>query len=462
MRRKTVIIIVASLVVAGGVTTLLVVNSRSQTPEALLGQLAKGQGNREDLVMRLNVARGDVVAALLHAFNQPGPSNFRADVLELLMKRHWRSNDPRIEEVMAQAVKDSDVLVRRTAVKGIAVYGDDKAQALLGGCYDDSDVEIRKQACAVFGVYAPSDEPQRGPWRLLSPQQVQHMVDVCLQVQKDGPAELREFARTTIGREIEIRCFKATQVLQGSDVQGATKIVEDALKLDPENHLARIQLVRMLLAAGQKEQALEKGRQLGALIEIPELPSDPEIDGDPSDEAWTAAWKSDQFYRSSSRWCSHKAEGKSTAYLGHRGGKVFVAILGYENDLKKLIASHVTGDKELYKDDCVEIAFNPEITSTSTFKAVLNPTGGSLVRPLPAFKNAKFQSRCRVFYDRGYWACEFAIDGREISTSPITSGTIWSMDVFRARIGLAAEHCALWPPHGNAMRVENWPLVLFK
>jgi len=66
-----------------------------------------------------------------------------------------------------------------------------------------------------------------------------------------------------------------------------------------------------------------------------------------------------------------------------------------------------------------------------------------------------------VFDDRGYWACEFVLDGRDLENHPIQPGTMWSMNVIRTRIGPASEMCGIWPTFGASSRRDLYPIAIF-
>ena len=72
---------------------------RSQKPEVLLDRLAAGKGDRNDLMMRLNLARGDVVGPMLEGLRKLG--DFRLMVLPdhptpISLKTHARDPVPYI------------------------------------------------------------------------------------------------------------------------------------------------------------------------------------------------------------------------------------------------------------------------------------------------------------------------------------------------------------------------------
>jgi len=235
------------------------------------------------------------------------------------------------------------------------------------------------------------------------------------------------------------------------------------LALDPANCQAQIQLVRFYLRLGQKDKALELARQYGGLIEIPPLSQPPVIDGDPTEEAWTQAYSTEKFYHTTSRWIQRQTKGKSRAYIGHRDGKIYIAVIGYEEDLSKLVQTQKGRDGNIWLDDCVELIFDPDNTDSKYYQFIVNAAGALFDSANgDTGKNFKCQYAAKVFHDRGYWACEFSLDGKDLDKHPIEAGKIWSMNVFRVRIGPASEHGAIWPLFGWAHRMNLYPLAVFK
>ena len=375
---RMVLIIAAVIAVLLGVFGgVILLNLSSQSPKALLDRLARGKGDRNQLIMRLNVVRGDVVTPMIQALQDTSaPAAFRADVLELLFKRNFRSAEDRIERALLAAAKDADPLVRQTAVYGLAVYGNDRLQVGMIDCVDDPDAKVRRQAYMIFGrpVWHQMD-PEEGVWKLLSPDQRTRLVDVCLaRARSEETPEMRVMARAIVGREVEIRGYKAKQALQASELTKAEELLRGALALDSGNQQAQIRLVRFLLKTGDKDKALALARKYGALLAIPRLSQAPKIDGDPSEEVWAEAFKAEEFWNDS-RWVSQRAAGKSKFYIGHRDGKIYIAGFGYDKELDKLVRKHTVRDTDVWRDDCFELLFDPGSTEKDVYQFVINPVG---------------------------------------------------------------------------------------
>ena len=226
---------------------------------------------------------------------------------------------------------------------------------------------------------------------------------------------------------------------------------------------AQVRLARLCLSTGDQKAALEIARKYKALIEIPHLSRAPVIDGDPTDNVWREAFTTERFFSSTSTCVAKPAGAKSRCYIGHCNGRIYVAMLGFEDDLNKLIVTKKNRDDDVYRDDCVELMFNPENSEKDYCQFDINPAGTLLdVRNGDFSASFKCDYKAGIFKDRGYWAVEFAIDASELTRAPINANTVWSLDFFRTRIGGGSETDAIWPTYGGSLRVGLYPLAVFK
>lgn len=150
-------------------------------------------------------------------------------------------------------------------------------------------------------------------------------------------------------------------------------------------------------------------------------------------------------------------------YIGHRDGTVYIAVLGYEDDLSKLVVRHKSRDGNIWLDDCVEIFFDPSNSETEVYQFIINPLGAMFDQYKGRRgENVLCEWKAKVFHDRGYWACEFSVAAKNLHKRTITGDSIWGINIVRARIGPASEHCQWWPTFGWAHRYHLFPLAVFE
>ena len=111
----------------------------------------------------------------------------------------------------------------------------------------------------------------------------------------------------------------------------------------------------------------------------------------------------------------------------------------------------------------IRLVFDPHVTDTDMYQFIINPTG-SLFDGRNEDKSYNFdcQYGAKIFYDRGYWSCEFAIDEKELDNAKIRPGEVWAMILFRSRIGQAGVCCSTWPTFGYTKKMALYPLAIFK
>jgi len=442
---------------------------RSGRAEVLVARLRAAEGaERETLIMQLNLARGDAVSAMIAAFADPAAEpGFRADLLDLLFKRNLRRADERIAAVMVRALDDPEQVVRRAAVRDYAVYMGSRDQLALLDHVADPDPEVRRQVYLLLsagGRWGPT-----GLWDLISGDDSKEakarlLGDVIRQAAEETDPEFRLLARAVIGREIAARCEKAIEAVQTSDLAAAEDLLRGAMELDPQNRRAKIRYVRHFLGIGDREKAVRLADEYGALIRIPHLSGAPVIDGDPTDDAWREAFASDRFFLANSAWVARRTEGRSELRVGHRDGKVYIAVLGYEDDLSELVVKHAGRDSDTWLDDCVELFFDPVNSEKAVYQFVINANGSCFDTRHTEGKQANFESvsAAGVFLDRGYWAVEFAVAASALGGQTIAAESVWGMNIMRTRIGPASEQGAWWPTFGSSLNFNLHPLAVFE
>ena len=117
-------VIVLMLVAVMGTMKL---KMRAGRPDVLLKKLREGSGDKDNLKMKLNLARGDTVPPMLEAFqDETAGMSFRVDMLELLFSKYRRTGDERILPALQKALRHSDPGIRDVAVTGFDLYGNDE------------------------------------------------------------------------------------------------------------------------------------------------------------------------------------------------------------------------------------------------------------------------------------------------------------------------------------------------
>ena len=268
-----------------------------------------------------------------------------------------------------------------------------------------------------------------------------------------------------VGRQVGCYIEDSMRAAAGGDLVRAEECLSKALELAPNHQRAQIAQVRWLMRSGKEKEAIELADKYGALLKIPTLPALPAIDGDPTDPVWQQALKVGLLYHTTSNWEAKHCEGRSDAFLGHRDGKIYVAVIGYETpgDIDKLVIKRVNRDSNVFEDDCVEIFLDPEGVGECAYQFIINARGALYDSYKAASKhNFELEHKARIFRDRGYWSIEFAIAAQALNGAKLSADKPWGVNIARARIGPASEHCMIWPPYGGALRYHNHPIAVFE
>lgn len=463
------IIISVSVVVFIGLAGLFVFMKAldRDNPQVLLEKIQKGDGDLADLTMRLNVARGDVNAALIQAYDKAvDDPQFRATVIELLFKQYYRSPTPEAKASLEKALKDPSAEVRRSVVSGMSIYFEDREQTVIADYVEDSDAEVRRQVYTILTTADSWNHEKKGIWGYLEKDVRERLVEICRnRFEKETDPEMQYLVRAVVGRQIETLCSEATELMQQGRLDEAETLLREAIGLDPENLQPRVRLARFFFSTGREEEGVAEAEKQQALLKIPRLSQAPVIDGDPSEAVWEEGAYSDRFFRTNSLWFQRLSKGKTAFRIGHFEGRLYIALWGYEKDIGRIKATYRERDSAVYKDDSIELFFSPQNDGRTNYQFVVNALGALFDKATNGGTKRNFscEKAAAVFRDKGFWACEFSIDGNELDKHPIEPGKVWSLNIMRARIGAAeSEQCAWWPTYGNSHRYENYPLAIFE
>ena len=468
--RKWVITALIVFVLLGGAAGFVAYRIASQQPRSLVKQLLRGRGEPQQILMKLAVAREDAVGPIVDGvLNHQADPRMRVLLMQLLFRTYQNGQDPRIKQALLQAVTDPAAEVRQKAVLFFGSYSDPTDQLSVLPAIEDADPQVRLEAYRVFTV-SQADITKalalEGVWEVMSDQQRDALVSTCADRMKTEPTdELRHAARSVVGRAVELACDRAMNAFQSGDMDGAERLFGQALALDPENQQAQILYVRYLLASGQTTRAMQLAEQYGAVLHIAHLTAPPLIDGDPTDAVWQEAFAGERFLNTRpDRWAPRPAMGRTALYAGHYEGKLYIAILGYESNLEKLVAWHKGRDEDNYLDDCVSIHLNPTNTQTreTDYNFIINSVG-ALTDTHQHDRKYDFTSECAAgrFPDRGYWACEFAIAVSQLDGASISPDSLWGISINRNRVGCGREYVSWWPHFGESLNYPRHSLAVF-
>lgn len=441
--------------------------NRRRNPEVLLQMLRAGRGDQNELMMRLQLVRGDVITPMIeHVADSSAPEPFRIEIIRALWRQYQRTPEKRVEEMMHDLRKDESAGIRREAFQGFSTYAEPDQKLLLMDQLTDPDDEVRQMAFAIFVTDRGAPEhAHEGMWAELSDEQRESLIETAKQVAASEEDPYRSYlAKAIVGREIEHLCNAATQARETGRLDRAEELSRQAVDLDPGHPRSAIHIARHYLALGEREKAIEEAAKHKALISIPKLSSAPVIDGDPNDPVWQEGFFGTDFHISYIKWAPRRARSKSEFRIGHHGGKIYITILAYQEQLDKLRSRVKERDGgNILRDDNMLIFFDPGVTDQNGYQFVINV--GNVQSDLYKRNekhNYNFKTGTGVFRDRGYWAGEFEFDIEELDPKGISESSVWAMNVQRGNMGASAETSQWWPTFPYGYRYVTWPLAVFE
>jgi tetratricopeptide (TPR) repeat protein len=441
--------------------------NRRRNPDVLLQMLRAGKGDQKELMMRLQLLRGDAVTSMIeHVTDSSAPEPFRVEIIRALWRTYQRTPEERIEETMHTLRKNEIPAIRREAFRGFSTYADDKQKLLLLDHLTDPDDEVRELAYSLFVIVWDSPyNAHKGIWAELSDEQRTSMIETAKEAAPREADEYRNYlARAVVGREIEFLCHSAKQARESGELDRAEQLIRQALALDPDHHRVKIHLARYYLALGDRKRALKEAAKHKALVTINELSSAPVIDGDPTDPVWREGFHGNRFFKNFISWAPREAVSKSEFRIGHYGGKIYVTVVAYDDELDKLRVRGKERDSGLInEDDHVLVLFDPGVSDQNGYVLWVNPANVQRDNYKRNDKhNVNYRTGAGVFKERGYWAAEYEIEIKELQSEGVSDGDVWGMNVQRARMGAASESSQWWPTFPWMYRFETWPLAVFR
>jgi hypothetical protein len=208
--------------------TILFFARRSEDPAVLLGWLEKNKGDRQEIRMKLDMARGDVTGLFIGVIDDKKKSPaFRAEVLDLLLRQNLRMPEPRIDSALVRAIQDTTALVRRRAISGFMAYVGKPMKAHLIPFISDRDPEIRK---IVYDILTQELE------NLPETSRTEAIKRALEQRSLEKDSTLIYYNRSLLGRAIAVFCIQGMNAYQRTSLKEGDSLLSLASSLDPENY----------------------------------------------------------------------------------------------------------------------------------------------------------------------------------------------------------------------------------
>ncbi len=172
----------------------------------------------------------------------------------------------------------------------------------------------------------------------------------------------------------------------------------------------------------------------GAALHALRIPASeaPAIDGDLSDPVWAKATPIDRFFQIEPDNGAAPTQ-RTILYIAYDKGNLYFGIHAYDSEPSRIVASYMARDAQIFHDDHVRIALDPNRTHRDAYDFQINPLGGyvdGLIQNNRDFLmawNPIWRHAAKLTSDG--WTAEMAIPFRSVSYDP--DDTVWGISFTR-------------------------------
>lgn len=441
-----------------------------------IDKLAREGEDAESAKMALAMARSAAIVPLIEAFEDRSHSTrARADMADALFRLYLREKEPAIRDVLMAALDDTDAPVRRTVVKILGDLGTAEASgALIDQLARETDHAVHHEILVTLGIIGL--EEQRGmnggfarriTTDKMTPEEKTRFTDLLTGFrQQDLPDSLMLQTLEWLEVIAEEGIVESRNLVLKADLAGAEALLLAARELVPDSKNVNQQLGKFYYGNEEAEKGLQTLFDIGAALRVPVLQTAPKIDGVLDDPAWDGIEPLTEFYQNIRRMRAYQISGQSEAYIGHRDGKLYIGVKGYEPSTENLTAAATQRDENSWEDDCVELFFDPNRDYTTYYQIVINSLGTVFDQyndgQTPGGDqgwNGNFAHAVKV--NETYWSLEIEIPLDQFGQAAPKSGAVWGANLARIRIANASEYGQWAPTYGSALRPDRFGFLVF-
>ena len=425
--------------------------------------LVEGGEGAERAKMELNLAKKVAIAPLIAAFqNRNHPYRTRVDLAEALYRLYVREADDGILQALVDGLQEPDPKLRSGLARILADLGrrecvDPLIERLAVETVDTVRSEILL-ALEIMGM----------GWdgRLNETITQDHKIRLT-EILRDMPAagqpdtlgRRRQLWLETFAEEVADRARKA--VLQ-ADLEEAQRLYAEALTLVPESPSINRYLGQFHYFNGDRQEGLRILDRWGLVAHARPLKSTPRLDGDLDDPAWCDVTPLTGFYQCIRSFLALPTLGRSEAFIGYVGQTLYIGVRGYEESTDGLAATVTERDQQVFRDDCVELFFDPTLGQQAFYQIIVNSLGTIQDIRVDSDEdlswNADIEAAARVA--ETFWSVEVAVPVSDLDTS-FSPGDVWGFNVSRVRIAYASELGQWAPTHGSTQVPDKFGFLLF-
>jgi hypothetical protein len=191
----------------------------------------------------------------------------------------------------------------------------------------------------------------------------------------------------------------------------------------------------------------------------------PVIDGNLNDKCWRNGIVVSPFLAKNASMNPYEA---TRAYVCYDSKNLYVAFKCNENNLNpdyglthKIVArSNVRDDKNLWKDDCVELFLRPNVASKNYYHLIVNTINNIYDSSYSEGVQWNSHAKVKVGKTKKFWTVEMAVPLSSLGNAKIKDGSEWLVNFCREQKSFSEDSC--WSPtFGSFLKVEHLGRMVF-
>ncbi len=380
----------------------------------------------------LLLAKDRSVGPLLNALDNPRYGAARAEAAAILVGLMARVEDKRI----APALQHHLLLHPEPAVRGriahrLSPYRLEEFADVFFAALDDSAAQVRAPSLrALLHMKSKLDEAQH-----------QRLLAVTSKLATDPDRDVRISAMMVSEEHVRELIEEARERELKADLAGAQESYEQALAYAPTSRRANFFFSRFYFENGQRQRGIEILRNIGMLVEIPSLQTEPQIDGRLDEAVWQRALMVDKFYQWGSHAAYFAAETQTRAYLGYTDEALYLGAVCAEPYPDSLVVNSRNDDDDNHgKNDLIEFFFDTNHDFESCVFININTVGAVadayLLREWTTADYAwDANGTVAVHIGADFWSVEYKLDLGVPHLPQPQPGDIWGLNIQRGYRG---------------------------
>ncbi len=331
-----------------------------------IDKLSGGPDERAFAKHELILAGKDAVEPIVAAIEDPGSSEVRPELAEVLVSMLLRSENERIWTVLQNhLLEDPDPRVRgRIADKLGLRLRSEYYDVFLQALSDPSPLVQTPILLAMSNLLGRLNDEQTKTLRRLAGEHA-----------KSEEKPVREAALYLVEEYVARWAQEAREAVLKAELAGADSIYNVALRYAPASKQANYYLGRFYLEYSDRERGVQLLRENHLLFDVPRFASAPKIDGRLDDEVWRGAARIDSFYTHGPSRTSLSPLVQTRVRLGYSDEALYWGAHCFDAHPESLVVLPFQDGSSYSDQDMVGFRFDRNLDGKTISRAMVNVAG---------------------------------------------------------------------------------------